>query len=309
MTTLIIHHDDCLLHDTGPRHPECPQRVSVVLAALRDLPGLEFLPAPRADQEQLCRVHPLSHVDAIREVEPDAGRVTVNEDDNLMSAGSYSAALRSAGSICFAIDQLFEGKGSNAFCAVRPPGHHAEAEVAMGFCLFNNIAVGARHAQAMHGIERVAIVDFDVHHGNGTQAIFEDDPSVLFISSHQMPLYPGGGFPDETGAGNIINLPLPPDSGSAEFRRAWSGIALPALRAFEPGLILVSAGFDAHADDPLGQLELHEEDYAWITGEFRRAAEQFCGGRLVSILEGGYDLDALASSARAHVAALGPAEI
>jgi acetoin utilization deacetylase AcuC-like enzyme len=306
MTTLIIHHDECLLHDTGPRHPECPQRVSVVLAALKDLPRLEFLPAPRAEEEQLSRVHPLPYVDAIRAAEPEEGRVAINEDDNLMSPGSYNAALRGAGSICFAIDQLFEGKGRNAFCVVRPPGHHAEAELAMGFCLFNNVAVGARHALAVHGIERVAILDFDVHHGNGTQAIFEDDPSVLFISSHQIPLYPGGGFPDETGVGNIINLPLPPESGSGEFRHAWSGIALPALRAFEPELILVSAGFDAHAGDPLGQLELHEDDYAWITAEFRRAAEEFCGGRLVSILEGGYNLDALASSARAHVEALGP---
>jgi acetoin utilization deacetylase AcuC-like enzyme len=304
MTTLIIHHDDCLRHDTGPRHPERPQRVRAVLAALEGLPGLELLPAPKAEDEQLLRVHPPAHLERVRSTEPEEGRVTINEDDNLMSPGSYDAALRAAGSICFAIDEVMAGRAENAFCVVRPPGHHAEAELPMGFCLFNNVAVGARHAQAVHGVERVAILDFDVHHGNGTQAIFENDPSVLFVSSHQMPLYPGGGFPDETGVGNIINLPLPPGADGAYFRKLWEQVALPAVRAFKPGIILVSAGFDAHADDPLGQVELHEEDYAWITGELRAAAEEFCAGRLVSILEGGYNLDALGDSARAHVEAL-----
>jgi acetoin utilization deacetylase AcuC-like enzyme len=304
MTTLIIHHDDCLLHDTGPRHPECPQRVSAVLSGLKGLNGLEYLPAPKAEADQLSRVHPPEYQALVRDTEPDEGRATINEEDNVMSPGSVDAALRAAGSICFAIDQVAEQQARNAFCVVRPPGHHAESALAMGFCLFNNVAVGARHAQAVHGLGKVAILDFDVHHGNGTQAIFERDPSVLFVSSHQMPLYPGGGFPDETGRGNIINLPLRPATGSEDFRNAWSHIGLPAVRAFQPDLVLVSAGFDAHEHDPLAQLELQEADYGWITRAIMRVADEFCEGRIVSILEGGYDLKALASSARAHVEAL-----
>jgi acetoin utilization deacetylase AcuC-like enzyme len=304
MTTLIIHHDDCLRHDTGPHHPECPQRITAILNALKGLDGLEFLPAPLADDAQLTRVHPAAYLERVREAEPTEGRSTIDEHDNVISPGSVTAALRSAGGICFAIDQVMAGHGRNAFCATRPPGHHAESALAMGFCLFNNVAVGARHAQAEHGIERVAILDFDVHHGNGTQDIFERDPSVMFVSSHQVPLYPGTGFPDETGRGNIINLPLRPATGSDEFRDAWSKIALPAVKAFQPGLILVSAGFDAHNQDPLAQLELTEEDYRWITHAIAEAADECCQGRLVSILEGGYHLEALGRSARAHVEAL-----
>jgi acetoin utilization deacetylase AcuC-like enzyme len=304
MTTLIIHHDDCQLHDTGPRHPECPQRVRAVLAALEGLAGLQYLPAPKADEEQLARVHPLAFQELVFATEPAQGRTSINEDDNIMSPGSVSAALRAAGSICFAIDQLMQQQARNAFCVVRPPGHHAESALAMGFCLFNNIAVGARHAQAVHGLGKVAILDFDVHHGNGTQAIFQRDPSVLFVSSHQMPLYPGGGYPDETGGGNIINLPLRPGTGSDEFRDAWSHIGLPAVRAFQPDLVLVSAGFDAHERDPLAQLELREADFFWITQAIMRIADECCDGRLVSILEGGYDLEALGASARAHTEAL-----
>lgn len=307
MTTLIVHHDDCLRHDTGAKHPESPQRLEAVLGAIGDLDGLEFLPAPRAEHAALTRVHPPAYLERVARAIPSEGRSTLDEHDNVISPGSLDAALRGAGAICFAIDQVMAGLGSNAFCATRPPGHHAESALAMGFCLFNNIAIGARHAQQAHALQRIAILDFDVHHGNGTQAIFEQDPSVLFISSHQVPLYPGSGMPDETGRGNILNLPLRPATGSPEFRDAWTNIAFPAVRAFDPDLILVSAGFDAHHKDPLAQIELDTEDYGWITREIAALAEEACAGRLVSILEGGYHLEALAASARAHVKALATA--
>jgi len=217
------------------------------------------------------------------------------------------AALRSSGALCFALDQIYAGRARNAFCATRPPGHHAEADKAMGFCLLNHVAIAARHAQAVHGAGKVAILDFDVHHGNGTQAIFENDPSVLYISSHQDPLYPGTGHEDETGCGNILNLPLPPESGSAEFRHIWTTLGLPALHAFAPDLILISAGFDAHEADPLAQLRLQCEDYRWITREICNYAEHACKGRVASILEGGYNLEALGLCARAHVETLAEA--
>ena len=307
MTTLIVHHDDCLHHDTGAKHPESPQRVEAVLGAIGDLDGLEFLPAPRAEHAELTRVHPPAYLERVARAIPSEGRSTLDEHDNVISPGSMDAALRGAGAICFAIDQVMAGHGHNAFCATRPPGHHAESALAMGFCLFNNIAIGARHAQEAHALQCIAILDFDVHHGNGTQAIFEKDPSVLFISSHQVPLYPGSGMPDETGRGNILNLPLRPATGSPEFRDAWTNIGFPAVRAFDPDLILVSAGFDAHHKDPLAQIELDTEDYGWITREIAALAEEACAGRLVSILEGGYHLEALAASARAHVKALASA--
>ena len=302
--TTIIHHDDCLRHDPGPKHPERSERIKAVLGGIKPVRGLEYLPAPKARIEQLALVHPLDFLSEIRELEPDRGRIPLSEEDTLMSPGSCDAALRGAGSICFAIDQILEGKTGNAFCVVRPPGHHAEKALAMGFCLFNSVAVGARHAQTGPGIGKVAILDIDVHHGNGTQAIFEDDPSVLYISSHQMPLYPGSGYPDETGFGNILNLPLAPGSGSREFRHAGSTLGLPAVHSFEPDLILVSAGFDAHERDPLAQLEVQDDDYHWITAEIRDLADDSCNGRLISLLEGGYDLKALATASRAHVEAL-----
>jgi len=304
MSTLIIHHDDCLLHDPGPRHPESLRRLKAVLGGLEDLTGLEYLPAPAASVEQISRVHLEAYQDWLREMEPEEGRVPLNEADTLMNAGSMKANLRGSGAICFAIEQVHGGQAANAFCAIRPPGHHAGEDFAMGFCLFNHVAVGARHAQSLAGIERVAILDFDVHHGNGTQQIFENDPSVLFVSSHQIPLYPGSGYMDETGCGNILNLPLPPGAGSEEFRAVWSKLGLPAVHSFEPDVILVSAGFDAHQRDPLGQLELQEEDYHWITRQICELAADSAGGRVVSILEGGYDLRALAAASREHVAAL-----
>jgi len=304
MKTLILHHDDCLRHDPGRRHAEIPARVTAVLNGVKELPGTELLPAPRATPAQLREAHAPEYWDRLVELEPSMNptvdRVAL-DPDTFLSAGSIDATLRASGAACFAIDQVLAGKAKNAFCATRPPGHHADAGLAMGFCLLNHAAVAARHASAGHGIERVAILDFDVHHGNGTQAIFEKSRDVLYISSHQMPLYPGTGYPSETGCGNILNLPLAPETGSAEFRQAWSANGLPAMERFKPGLIIISAGFDAHMRDPLGQLELLDEDYGWITREICSYANAECGGRVISILEGGYDLEALASASSAHV--------
>jgi len=274
---------------------------------LMTLPGIEILPAPLASIEQLRRVHASDYWERLVDLEPppDAGDNQVALDpDTFLSTGSIDATLRASGAACFAIDQVFSGMAKNAFCVTRPPGHHAESAVAMGFCLLNHAAVAARHAQAAHGAQRIAIVDFDVHHGNGTQAIFAESPDVLYVSSHQLPLYPGTGQPDERGCGNVLNLPLAPSDGSAEFRKAWSARGLPALERFGPDLIIVSAGFDAHQRDPLGQLELQDVDYGWITGELCAIANRTCSGKLVSILEGGYDLEALASAAVAHTEAL-----
>lgn len=310
MTTLILQHSDCLRHTTGLRHVERPERVTAVLGAIDGLPGTETLPAPRATVEQLEAVHQADYWRRIVALEPsretrdeDLG-ITALDADTFLSAGSIDATLRGSGAACFAIDQVNAGKASNAFCAVRPPGHHAESGIAMGFCLLNHVAVAARHAIASQAAEKVAIIDFDVHHGNGTQAIFEESPEVLFVSSHQMPLYPGTGHPRETGCGNIFNLPLAPGDGSAEFRSAWANRGLPQLEKFRPDLVLISAGFDAHARDPLGGLLLTDEDYHWITAEIRAIANSACDGRIVSILEGGYDLEALGTASRAHVEAL-----
>jgi acetoin utilization deacetylase AcuC-like enzyme len=307
MKTLVLYHDDCLRHEPPLLHAESSARVTSVLKGLRSLPGIEMLPAPLATPEQLKRVHPQDYWNLLVDLEPAeesaAGPVAL-DPDTFLSTGSIGATLRGSGAACFAVDQVFSRLANNAFCATRPPGHHAEAGVAMGFCLLNHAAVAARHAQAVHGVRRVAILDFDVHHGNGTQAIFEQDPDVLYVSSHQMPLYPGTGDASETGRGNILNLPLPPGTDGTGFRAAWSSFGLPALERFKPELVIVSAGFDAHSRDPLAQLELQDEDFTWITAQIRACAEAECGGRVVSILEGGYDLDALAGSAAAHVSAL-----
>lgn len=303
MKTLVLSHDDCLLHDAGREIGESPARVQAVLNAISDVRGTELLPAPLASVEQILRVHDSDHWNRLVELEPEEGRVALDWD-TFLSKGSLNATLRGSGAACFAVDQIMAGKSKNAFCAVRPPGHHAYQSVAMGFCLSNHVAVAARHAQQAHGLERIAVLDFDVHHGNGTQEIFESSPEVLFVSSHQFPLYPGTGTSDETGAGNIVNIPLAPGTGGAAFRKAWSGRGFSALFSFDPQMILISAGFDAHERDPLGQLQLTEDDFAWFTNEVRAFADEVCDGRLVSVLEGGYDLEGLAASARAHVHAL-----
>ncbi len=298
-----MQHDDCLLHNPGAKHPESPLRVKALLSGLEDISGLERLPAPYATIEQIERVHPLQYWSRLRELEPDEGLVAL-DPDTFLGPGSIDATLRASGSLCFAIDEILSGKALRAFCAVRPPGHHSEPERAMGFCLLNHIAIGALHALQHPLVKRVAIIDFDVHHGNGTQAVFEENPDVLFVSSHQLPLYPGSGQIDEVGCGNILNLPLAPGDGSKPFRKIWSSLGLPAVHSFAPDLILISAGFDAHQRDPLAQIELQDADYRWITGEICDLSTDSCQGRVASILEGGYDLQALASAGREHVSTL-----
>jgi acetoin utilization deacetylase AcuC-like enzyme len=305
MTTALYTHAACLEHDTGPGHPERKQRLVSVLQTLRsaDFNGLQWREAPRAELAQIERVHGAAYVrDALAAV-PKSGRVNL-DGDTAISPGSGEAALRAAGAVTEAVGAVLRGEVKNAFCAVRPPGHHAERDTAMGFCIFNNIALGAAEARAMHGLQRVAVVDFDVHHGNGTQHMFDRDPGLFFASTHQMPLYPGTGRPGEVGVGNICNAPLPPGAGSAEFRAAMDQIVIPALERFRPELLMISAGFDAHRRDPLAALEFETEDYAWATARLCAVAETQCGGRVVSSLEGGYDLEALAESAAAHVQAL-----
>ena len=291
-------------HDTGSWHPESAERVRAVLRALEHP---DFVPllrerAPEATVEQLSRAHPVQFVNAILAVRPDPGDFVRIDGDTLMSAGTHDAILRGAGAAVAAVDAVMEGWAQAAFAAVRPPGHHAERKKAMGFCLFNNAAVAAMHARARWGLKRVAVADFDVHHGNGTQDIFWNEPDLFFASSHQYPCYPGTGLSHETGvAGNILNMQLSPGAGGVEFRRAWEREGLPALEAFKPELLILSAGFDAHRADPLAQLQLATEDYGWITDRFVAVADAHCGGRLVSVLEGGYDLGALAASVALHV--------
>ncbi|HXP29634.1 MAG TPA: histone deacetylase family protein [Stellaceae bacterium] len=305
MTTLLYTHEACLAHDPGSYHPESPARLRAVLEGLESpaFAALDLRKAPRAELEDLVRAHSARFVEAMLAAIPAAGHAAVDAD-TIVSPDSGEAALRAAGAVCAAVDAVLAGEAANAFCAVRPPGHHAERERAMGFCLFNNIAIGAARARAVHGLERVAAIDFDVHHGNGTQAIFEADPDFFYGSTHQWPLYPGTGARSETGVGNVVNVPLPPMAGSSEFRHGVSQFILPALEEFRPDLIMISAGFDAHRDDPLAQLMLVEADYAWVTERLLECAQRRCGGRVVSSLEGGYDLRALAASAAAHVAAL-----
>src|SRR5579862_4536594 len=305
MTTLLYTHAACLEHDPGRHHPEAPDRLRAVLAALAtpEFAGLERREAPEAAIEDLARVHPRSFVERLLAAVPAAGHAGIDAD-TVLCPGSGRAALRAAGAVVAAVDAVVAGEADNAFCAVRPPGHHAEPGRAMGFCLFNNVAIGALQARAAHGLARVAVIDFDVHHGNGTQARFAEDASLFYASTHQFPLYPGTGSRGETGVGNIVNVPLAPLSGSGQFRLGVSREILPALDAFRPEMVLISAGFDAHKKDPLAQLLLDEADYTWITEELLEIARRHAGGRLVSTLEGGYDLAALGASAAAHVSAL-----
>ena len=305
MTTLLFHHASSERHDTGRGHPERPDRIRAVMQALSGdaFAGLDRREAPEAEPGELSRAHSPAFVEALLDAVPEEGRVRV-DPDTVMSADSGEASLRAAGAMVAAVEAVMAGEAANAFCAVRPPGHHAESQRSMGFCLFNNVAVGALHAREALGADRVAVVDFDVHHGNGTQAIFESDPSLFFASTHEFPLYPGTGRADETGCGNIVNVPLRPGSGSAEFRAGMERGVFPALRAFSPDLILVSAGFDAHESDPLATLRLVEDDYAWVSERLCGIADEVCGGRLVATLEGGYDLHALAASVAVHVRAL-----
>ena len=301
MATALFTHPACLEHSAGPGHPERPDRLRAVLRALEhpDFGPLLREEAPLATQAQLELAHPAEYIRAILALEPGPDLIAL-DPDTLVGAGSVDAARRAAGGAIAAVDAVMDGRVGTAFAAVRPPGHHAEPARAMGFCLFANAAIAALHARARWGMSRVAVVDFDVHHGNGTQAVFVSDPGLFYASSHQFPCYPGTGAARERGVGNIVNMPLPPRSGSAEFRAAWESTGLPALQAFRPELLIVSAGFDAHRADPLADLRLQEQDFGWITDRLLDVA----GGRLASVLEGGYDLQALAASTAEHVRAL-----
>jgi acetoin utilization deacetylase AcuC-like enzyme len=309
MTTLLYTHPSSLEHDTGPGHPESPARMRGIMTMLEReerkgaLDGVERREPPRATREQLERVHTGRYIAAVLSAEPASGYVRL-DPDTVMSQGSGEAGLRAAGAAVAAVDAVLGGEADHAFCALRPPGHHAEAERAMGFCLFNSVAVGARQALDVHGLESVSIFDFDVHHGNGTQHSFEREPRVQYLSTHQWPLYPGTGAREETGVGNIVNRPLPAGAGSRDWRRVVEADILPAIDAFAPALIMVSAGFDAHRADPLAMLELVEGDYGWVTTRLVELARKHSRGRVVSVLEGGYDLSALANSALVHLNAL-----
>jgi acetoin utilization deacetylase AcuC-like enzyme len=307
MRTGLFTHSACFEHVTPLGHPERVERLWAVLEALDAdaFSSLARFEAPAAGYEALLRAHARALVDGILSTTPGPEEFARIDADTTMSAGSAKAALHAAGAVTAAVDEVIAGRIDNAFCAVRPPGHHAERARPMGFCLFNNIAVGALHARAVHGLDRVAVVDFDVHHGNGTQDIFFDDPNLFYASTHQFPLYPGTGTPSERGvAGNILNVPLAPGAGSPPFRAAFEEQILPALADFGPQFVFISAGFDAHQADPLASLRLREEDFEWATQQLCRLAARLCEGRVVSALEGGYDLEALAKSAAAHVSAL-----
>ncbi len=304
MTTAFITHRDCWLHDMGAHHPECPERLSAIsdrlIAAGLDL-YLSFYDAPVATLEQIGRVHPLEYVLGMAESAPQSGIVHL-DPDTAMSAGTWQAALRSAGAGILATDLVMAGEVENAFCSVRPPGHHAERAKAMGFCFLNNIAIAAAHALEVHGLERVAVVDFDVHHGNGTEDIFANDSRVLMVSTFQHPFYPYSGT--EAPAGNMVNVPVPAGTRSDGFRQAVTDIWMPALRRFAPEAIFISAGFDAHYEDDMASLGLVEADYAWVTQQIKAVAAESAQGRIVSMLEGGYALSALARSVTTHVKAL-----
>lgn len=302
MTTAFYSHQVCIRHEPGPGHPESPDRLRSVYARLdqEDFAQLDRREAPTADREVIEGMHDGAYIESIFAAVPEDGFHAL-DPDTYLSPDSGEAALRAVGGLCEAVDSVVTGELDNAFCALRPPGHHAERDRAMGFCLFNSVAIAAKHAQVGHGLDKVAVIDFDVHHGNGTQHMFDQDVSLFYGSSHQSPAYPGTGAASETGVGNIVNVPLAPGTGSAEFRDAYINGILPTLRYFDPDLLLVSAGFDAHIRDPLCQLNVTTEDFGWITEELLAVADECCDGRMVSTLEGGYDLQALADSAAIHV--------
>ncbi len=306
MTTLLVSHHACIDHDTGSFHPECPDRLRAVQRILEteEFMMLHREEAPHVTREQLMRVHPMSHIDSILDHVPREGHHHL-DGDTVLSPDSGEAALRAAGGIVQAVDEVMSKEVRNAFVAVRPPGHHAELHTAMGFCLFNNAAIGAFHARAQWGLERVAVVDWDVHHGNGTQHIFWDHPGMFYASTHEAHTFPNTGFVHETGGhDNIVNCPLTPNSGSDEFREAMDVRLLPALRDFKPDLIIISAGFDGHARDPMAGLNLQVADFEWATRRILDLANEICDDRVISVLEGGYDITALAACVSTHVRTL-----
>jgi len=307
MSTLLLSHSACLQHLMPAGHPERPDRLRAIERALEDekFQTLAREQAPLAPLEIVALCHPMDYVEAIRNASPEEGSMVRLDADTSMSSGSYEAALRAVGGGMRAVDEVMTGKVANAFVAVRPPGHHAETARPMGFCLFNNAAITARYAQKKHGAERVAIVDFDVHHGNGSQEIFWSDKTVMYCSTHEMPLYPGTGAVSERGEFNtIVNAPLSAGDGGDVFREAFDVVILPRLREFKPDILIISAGFDAHTRDPLANLNLVEADYSWVTKKLMEIADASARGRVVSLLEGGYDLQGLSRSVAAHVTAL-----
>ena len=304
--TIHFEHDAALDHVTPPGHPERVARIEAIRRALADpdFGRLDRRKAPIAAREDVLRCHPSAYIDRIAAAIPDEGYVSLDADTHV-SSGSLTAAYHAVGGACAAVDAVLAGEDRTAFVLMRPPGHHAETETPMGFCLFGTAAIAAKRALDHHGLSRVAVLDFDVHHGNGTQALLWDEARTLFASSHQMPLWPGTGGAHETGAhDNVINAPLAPMTGRREMQRAWGDVILPAIDDFAPELVIISAGFDAHAEDPLANLNWVEDDFVWLTRAIREVADAHAGGRVVSTLEGGYDLDALASSTAAHLRAL-----
>jgi acetoin utilization deacetylase AcuC-like enzyme len=304
MKTRVYTHAACLEHKPGPGHPEAPARLKAVLEVLKtpEFDGLEWRDAPRGTREQVELVHSPDFVELIIENAPSDGYVVLDGGDTVMSPGSLEAVMRCVGAACAGVDDVMSGAADNVFCATRPCGHHAEPSRAMGFCVFNQAAIAAVYAAEQYGLQRVAVVDFDVHHGNGTQAAFFDKPGLFYASSHQSPFYPGTGSRSETGVDhNIVNVPLARGADSGVFRERTEAEILPALKAFAPELLIISAGFDAHHLDPLAGLALEDEDFAWITAELMKSAGDSCRGRIVSILEGGYSLEGLASGTAAHL--------
>jgi len=306
VSTLLITHPACLDHLTPSGHPERPDRLRAIERALEaeKFQALARVQAPLAPLEVVALCHPMDYVTQVRDATPTQGMIRLDADTS-MSSGSFEAALRAVGGAVYAVDEVLAKKAANAFVATRPPGHHAETARPMGFCLFDNAAIAARYAQERHGVTRAAIVDFDVHHGNGSQEIFWADKTVMYCSTHQMPLFPGTGAIGESGEyDTVVNAPLRPGDGGEAFRAAFEHRILPRLRDFEPELVVISAGFDAHMRDPLANLNLIEADFAWATQKIMDVADRCAGGRVVSVLEGGYDLEALANSTAAHVTAL-----
>ena len=308
MTTLLYSHDSCIEHNPGDTHPERPDRLRAIMAGLegKDFEGLERREAPEVEIDTIALVHDRSYINLVVANAPkDAGDLVHLDPDTVMSPASLEAALRATGAGVASVDAVMAEEAENSFCAVRPPGHHAEGNRAMGFCLFNSVAIAAEHARSAHGLKRVAVVDFDVHHGNGTQHTFENRPGLMYCSTHQYPFYPGSGATSETGCdNNIVNVPMARGAGTVEFRSAFNNTILPALRDFKPELLIISAGFDAHEGDILGELNVTTEDYAWVTRKLMDVANECCQGRVVSMLEGGYDLRSLQQATLAHVRVL-----
>ena len=301
--TALVTHEECLQHLTPPGHPEQVARLEYILEALKDV-NLSRVSAPMAAEDDILRIHPREHINYLQDAVPETGFKSIDGDTHI-SSGSLTAAYRAAGGVLRAVDLVLSGEAKNAFVAVRPPGHHAERQTAMGFCLFGNIALGVKHALDFHGLKKVSVIDFDVHHGNGTQEILWEESRCLTFTSQQIPLWPGTGTEEEQGHyNNIVNIPLPPESTGELMRQKYEALVFPVLRKFEPDLILISAGFDAHEADPLAELNWSTADFSWLTERLCKIAKECCEGRVVSALEGGYDLKALADSVKAHVTKL-----